>query len=225
MHTFEIYEEYYDWTPLSSTSDARVHLLEYGGEDPPNVYQPKEPLVAKSYPDDVKSTRREYKRLLWMEMNKVNGVPKPVTLYEEDGAYMFYLALPGIDAGAFLKRQQPGTIISTLRQIGRYLSFLHKQNIDECPFIYSEDSIHTDLAFTHGDFNLSNVIVNENYITGSVDMGSVGVRDRYFDLAVMTLDIRKTLGSEYVQYFYEGYRIKDHFDAQKMEQFVRVVEA
>ncbi|MCG1010424.1 phosphotransferase [Salinicoccus sp. ID82-1] len=224
MHTFEIYEEYYDWTSLEGSSDAQIHLLEYGGEDPPNMYQPKEPLVAKSYGDDPRRTRREYKRLLWMEMNGVGGVPKPVTLYEENGAWMFYLALPGIDAAAFLQRQQPEVIISTMRQIGRYLSFLHRQNIDKCPFIYSEDDIHTDPVFTHGDFTLSNVIINENYITGSVDLGNVGVRDRYFDLAAMTLDIRNVLGNQYVGHFHEGYRIKNHLDAGKLAQFIQAVE-
>ncbi len=225
MHTFEIYEEYYDWAPLEGDSEARVHLLTYGGEDPPNMYQPQEPLIAKSYIDDVRMTRREYKRLLWMELNKINGVPKPVTLYEEAGAYMFYLALPGRDAGVFLQEQPPEVIVSTLKQIGRYLSFLHKQDITECPFVYSEDSIHTDLVFSHGDFRLSNVIVNENYITGSVDMIGIGVRDRYFDLAAMALDIERVLGREYLEYFYEGYRIKDHVDQKKMNQFIQLVEA
>ena len=124
------------------------------------MYQPQEPLIAKSYIDDVKRTRREYKRLLWMELNKINGVPKPVTLYEEAGAYMFYLALPGVDAEKFLQGQPPEVIVSTLKQIGRYLSFLHKQKFEGCPFVYSEDAVHTELVFSHGDFRLSNVIVN-----------------------------------------------------------------
>lgn len=222
MHTFEIYEEYYDWTPLKGSSEAQIHLLEYGGEDPPNMYQPKEPLIAKSYLDDVKKTRREYKRLLWMELNGVNGVPKPVTLYEEERACLFYLALPGTDAETFLSGQSPETIISTLKQIGRYLSFFHRQNIESCPFIYSEAAIHTDLVFSHGNFSLSNIIVNENYITGSVDVPDIGVRDRYFDLAVMTRDIERLLGSDYLEHFYEGYRIKDDLDSGKLSQFMEV---
>ncbi|MFP3360889.1 phosphotransferase, partial [Planococcus sp. SIMBA_143] len=85
-----------------------------------------------------------------------------------------------------------------------------------------EDAVHTDLVFSHGDFRLSNVIVNENYITGSVDMIGIGVRDRYFDLAAMALDIERVLGREYLEYFYEGYRIKDHVDQKKMNQFIQL---
>lgn len=219
MHTFEIYEEYYDWERLKGDSDAEVHLLSYGGEDPPNMYQPQEPLIAKSYLNDIKKTRREYKRLLWMEINKMNGVPKPVTLYEEAGAYMFYLALPGIDARTFLKQQDEKTTVATLKQIGRYLSFFHKQNIEDCPFDHRNGELDDDPVFSHGDFTLSNVIVNENYITGSVDMVGIGIRDRYYDIVSMALDIEKELGEDYVESFYEGYRIKDQVEKDKFEQF------
>ncbi|GAB3067460.1 phosphotransferase [Salinicoccus sesuvii] len=222
MHTFEIYEEYYDWIPLKSGSEAQTYMLEYGGEDAPNIYQPKESLIAKSYPEDASRTRKEYKRLLWMELNGVNGVPKPVTLYEEDQACLFYLALPGRDAETFFHSESSETIISTLKQIGRYLSFFHKQSIDGCPFVYSEEGLHTDLVFSHGDFSLSNIIVNENYITGSVDVSGIGVRDRYFDLAVMTRDIERHLGNKYLEHFYEGYRIKDDLDIEKLSRFMKI---
>ncbi|MFB9860563.1 phosphotransferase [Salinicoccus siamensis] len=223
MHTFEIYEEYYDWEQLKGDSDAEVHLLSYGGEDPPNMYQPQEPLIAKSYLNDIRKTRREYKRLLWMDINNVNGVPKPVTLYEEAGAYMFYLALPGVDAQAFLKHQDEKTTAETLKQIGRYLSFFHKQKVEECPFDHRNGLLDEDPVFSHGDFRLSNVIVNENYITGSVDMVGIGIRDRYYDIVSMALDIEEKLGEGYVESFYEGYRIKDQVEKGKFEQFEKLI--
>ena len=41
----------------------------------------------------------------------------------------------------------------------------------------------------------------------------------------MALDIERVLGREYLEYFYEGYRIKDHVDQKKMNQFIQLVEA
>lgn len=79
MHTFEIYEEYYKWNPLKGEEATEIYLLEYGKEEEPNQYEPTEPLIAKSYTEDIKKTRREHKRQLWLEINGVNGVPKPVS--------------------------------------------------------------------------------------------------------------------------------------------------
>lgn len=221
MHTFEIYEEYYKWSPLKGQEATEIYLLEYGKEEEPNQYEPTEPLIAKSYRDDMKKTRREHKRQLWLEINGVNGVPKPVTYYQEDYAYLFYIALPGIGADTFLEDADQEKCASLLKQAGRYLSLLHKTKIEDCPFVFydEENDMHNDIVLGHGDFVLSNIIVNESYITGSIDVINIGMRDRYIDIASMVKSIEETLGTEYVDYFYEGYRILGDVDSEKLDYF------
>lgn len=221
MHTFEIYEEYYKWNPLKGEESTEIYLLEYGKEEEPNQYEPTEPLIAKSYTDDIKKTRREHKRQLWLEINGVNGVPKPVTYYQEDYAYLFYIALPGVSADSFLEKADSEKRASVLKQAGRYLSLLHKTKVEDCPFVFydEEDKMHSDIVLGHGDFILSNVIVNESYITGSIDVINIGLRDRYVDIASMVKNIEEAIGPEYVEHFYEGYRILGEVDAEKLEYF------
>src|SRR5699024_11934506 len=59
-----------------------------------------------------------------------------------------------------------------------------------------------DIVLGHGDFVLPNVIVNESYITGSIDVINIGLRDRYVDIASMVKSIEETIGPEYVEHFY-----------------------
>lgn len=221
MHTFEIYEEYYKWNPLEGDSATEIYYLEYGKDEPPNQYEPTEPLIAKSYTGDIKKTRREHKRQLWLEINGVNGVPKPVTFYQEDYAYLFYIALPGLGADAFLKEADDATRAGILKQTGRYLSLLHKTKVEDCPFVFYDENneMHNDIVFGHGDFVLPNVIVNESYITGSVDVINIGMRDRYVDIASMAKSIEGNLGAGYIDHFYEGYRISGEVDEDKLEYF------
>lgn len=42
-----------------------------------------------------------------------------------------------------------------------------------------------DPAVTHGDFSLDNILMDKGVVTGVVDVGLVGVADRYQDLAIL----------------------------------------
>src|SRR5690625_362015 len=156
-----------------------------------------------------------------MEINVFNGVSKLVTYYKEDYAFLFYIALPGVSADSFMEEAGPEKRASVLKQAGRYLSLLHKTKVEDCPFVFydEEDKMHSDIVLGHGDFILSNVIVNESYITGSIDVINIGLRDRYVDIASMVKNIEETIGPEYVEHFYEGYRILGEVDAEKLEYF------
>lgn len=65
-----------------------------------------------------------------------------------------------------------------------------------------------DLVFTHGDYCLPNVIVQDGALSGFVDWGRAGIADRYHDLALASRSIRYNLGEEYEPLFFALYGIK-----------------
>lgn len=66
-----------------------------------------------------------------------------------------------------------------------------------------------DLVFTHGDFCLPNVLLDQfSYeVTGFIDWGRAGVADRYQDLALATCSLEYNWGAEWVELFFAEYGI------------------
>ena len=64
-----------------------------------------------------------------------------------------------------------------------------------------------DLVFSHGDYCLPNVLINNNQLSGIIDWPYGGVNDRYFDLAAVTWSISFNYGEEWVKYFFQDYGI------------------
>lgn len=77
---------------------------------------------------------------------------------------------------------------------------------------------HEDIVFTHGDYCLPNIIINDQGISGFIDWGKGGYADRYQDLAIAARSITYNLGFEYVPIFLKEYGM-DHVDEAKMEFF------
>jgi len=62
-----------------------------------------------------------------------------------------------------------------------------------------------DLVFNHGDYCLPNVIIQNDQVSGFVDLGRAGVSDRYNDLAIASRSIKYNLGPEFEPLFFEYY--------------------
>jgi aminoglycoside phosphotransferase len=62
-----------------------------------------------------------------------------------------------------------------------------------------------DLVFNHGDYCLPNVIIQNDQVSGFVDLGRAGVSDRYNDLAIASRSIKYNLGPKYEVLFFEYY--------------------
>lgn len=73
-----------------------------------------------------------------------------------------------------------------------------------------------DLVFTHGDFCLPNIIVNDNRINGFIDLGRSGIADRYQDLALVIRSIDYNFNKNYSEIFFKYYGI-NNIDYSKIE--------
>lgn len=66
-----------------------------------------------------------------------------------------------------------------------------------------------ELVFTHGDYCLPNIIIDNGELSGFIDLAYAGVNDRYFDLAAVIWSIGFNFGETWIQPFLEEYGIQN----------------
>jgi aminoglycoside phosphotransferase len=64
-----------------------------------------------------------------------------------------------------------------------------------------------ELVFTHGDYCLPNVILNNLKLSGFIDLGRAGVADRYQDIALLARSVEANFGREWVEHVYRSCRV------------------
>lgn len=68
-----------------------------------------------------------------------------------------------------------------------------------------------DLVFTHGDYCLPNIVLQDWKISGFIDWGRAGIADRYQDIALIARSVESNFGSEWVSVLFEACGIEpDH---------------
>lgn len=75
-----------------------------------------------------------------------------------------------------------------------------------------------DLVFTHGDYCLPNIIINNGDISGFIDWGRGGIADRYQDLALAARSLASNFGAKWIPLLFKEYGI-DHIDYSKIEYY------
>ena len=71
------------------------------------------------------------------------------------------------------------------------------------------------LAVCHGDYCLPNVLIENGVAAGFVDLGELGVADRWWDLAVATWSVTWNLGPGLEELFLSEYGVER--DDQRLE--------
>jgi aminoglycoside phosphotransferase len=64
-----------------------------------------------------------------------------------------------------------------------------------------------DLVVCHGDYCLPNVLISDGAVTGFVDLGELGVADRWWDLAVGAWSVTWNLGPGWEEEFLASYGV------------------
>lgn len=68
-----------------------------------------------------------------------------------------------------------------------------------------------DLVVCHGDYCLPNALISDGHVCGYVDLGELGVADRWWDLAIATWSVTWNLGPGWEDLFLETYGVeRDH---------------
>ena len=62
-----------------------------------------------------------------------------------------------------------------------------------------------DLVVCHGDYCLPNILIDSGKVVGFVDLGELGVADRWWDLSVATWSLTWNMGPGYEEAFLEDY--------------------
>ncbi|OCT16403.1 hypothetical protein A8709_02955 [Paenibacillus pectinilyticus] len=75
--------------------------------------------------------------------------------------------------------------------------------------LLSKKPVKEDLVFTHGDFCLPNIIINNGKVHGFIDWGRAGVADRYQDIALAIRSIKYNFGDEPIHAFLEHYGLTE----------------
>ena len=76
----------------------------------------------------------------------------------------------------------------------------------------------SDLVFNHGDYCLPNILIQDDRISGFIDLGRAGVSDRYNDLAIASRSIAYNLGATFESQFFQVFGI-DQVDAEKIAYY------
>lgn len=69
----------------------------------------------------------------------------------------------------------------------------------------------------HGDYCFPNVLIEDQRVVGYLDLGEVGVADRWWDLAVATWSTTWNVGPGWEELFLESYGIQP--DQERMAYY------
>ena len=62
------------------------------------------------------------------------------------------------------------------------------------------------MVFTHGDLSLPNILVKNNRVSGFIDLGKMGIADRWQDIAICYRSLKHNFEGNFNGGFpYEGY--------------------
>jgi len=74
-------------------------------------------------------------------------------------------------------------------------------------FLERERPEHEDIVVCHGDYCVPNILIRDWRVAGFVDLGALGVADRWYDLAIALWSVTRNMGPGWEDLFLESYGI------------------
>ncbi|ERG62934.1 hypothetical protein L332_00450 [Agrococcus pavilionensis RW1] len=168
--------------------DAPLELVwrnEQGGVTA-RIERPGGAVFAKWNPaGSIESLRAEAERMRWLA--RVGSVPVPRVLAERSvaaGELLVTAAIPAVSIVSPAGRRSPAAAAAAL---GAGLRALHAIDVASCPFPAPDWTAREPVdepVVCHGDPCAPNTLIASGAFAGLVDLGRVGVSDRWADLAI-----------------------------------------
>jgi kanamycin kinase len=169
---------------------------------------------------------RERERLTWA----AGWIPVPAVLgYGSDtrDEWLLTAALPGENAASETHRADPTRLVPLL---GATLRRFHDAlPVNACPFDGPARAAGValprpeDPVVAHGDACLPNFLFADWSLAGYLDLGDLGVADRWWDLATTTWSVTRNLGPGWEDAFLAAYGLSR--DAEKHDFYRRLYHA
>ncbi|HEV8638105.1 MAG TPA: aminoglycoside 3'-phosphotransferase [Chloroflexota bacterium] len=150
----------------------------------------------------------ERERMIWAAA----WLPVPRVIEHGSDGYDEWLltaGLPGVNAVDDALRVDPARLVPLLAE---GLRWFHTLPVAECPFDGRFGLDHRppgdeDSVVCHGDYCLPNVLIDDWRVSGFVDLGELGVADRWADLTMATWSVTRNLGPGWEQLFMASYGV------------------
>lgn len=189
-------------------------------------------------PEAEGDLKTEAQRMTWA--GKFIRVPEVLSCEEQaDGQLLITASLHGHSAASSLGKSDPAR---SAHAVGHGLRQMHHAlPIGACPFDWDlesriqhlpadqqaeflDNAPELDLVVCHGDACLPNTIITDDHeFSAHVDLGMLGLADRWADLAIAAWSTEWNYGPGFEQYVYAGYGIEP--DERKISFYRRVWDA
>lgn len=157
----------------------------------------------------IESLREEAERMRWLE--RVGSVPVPRVLEQHRdaaGELLVTAAIPAVSIVSAAGRSSPGAAAAAL---GAGLRLLHSIDPASCPFPAPDWTALEpidDPVVCHGDPCAPNTLIAHSEFAGLVDLGRVGVADRWADLSIASWSLEWNGLAAAEPYFWAAYGIR-----------------
>lgn len=156
----------------------------------------------------------ECDRMVWAASRL--SVPRVIDYgCDDEYEWLQTAGMDGISAVDEGLRSEPARLVPLL---GEGLRRFHSIRWEDCPFhrlptaeerkVLGAPPEPEDLVVTHGDYCVPNVIIRDWRVAGYVDLGALGVADRWYDLAVGVWSVKRNMGPGWEDAFLEAYGVK-----------------
>lgn len=194
---------------------------ELGGMTARLVGEDTKDLFAKWSPIDLLP---EAERMSWLSAR--HPAPRMFDYAEGEDQWLIVSgALPGSSAASPRWRQEPARAATAMGQGYAMLHSLDPTVSMFGPVEWADDGGDMDrLVIAHGDACVPNTIIGAGgAFVGHVDLGSLGVADRWADLAIASWSLEWNFGPGYDTFFWDAYGIEP--DEARIAHFRRLWDA